>query len=783
MFCVLSYVLWLILVFSEGISYYLQADTFNDRFFGNLDPKNLVTSLHAFPVVMGGGLVVLVLLSGMSGMAFYRLGRRGKSDIVRIPATIKGGVVGALLVLMVAVESAPHRLVNYVANYRNSFVVADSPAAEAVYAQINDQPVSRSRLRAAPGRNVVWIYMESLERIYTDNQIFPGLTPNLNRLRSQGLDFTGMESFPGATYTIAGMFASQCGAPLITSPFSAFDAGSGNNNSEDSFQPDLVCFGDVLHAAGYQQVFMGGAPISFSSKGLFYKLHGYDQALGKNELEADYQGKLPKSGWGLYDSDLFDLAIKQYKALEKAGKPFNLTVITLDTHPPHGRPSANCVPYAESPNSVLQATYCSDSLIARFIKELSNEPKFRDTVVVLMSDHLEMANDADPLYPKSYHRRPLFFVLNAGEGERKTKIYHMDVAPTVLGLMGVRTNASFIAGADRSAVGSSDSALTPDQVTYAVLRKILWSSSSGLTICDDDSLLTWAADNMFRLGGRDLKMQERGSMAVALDSDQALTFFVTAKHASALIAKDADVDKLLAERGDASALLIRPLVSAQKDGLFSIDWVGRNGAKAHIATVPRLLGVSIRSPQCRQLIERVDAEKAEKEFDFSKEFSVSTAPRTPELSSLPAVIEFNSNRDLQPYRTEVNWNPPEPWGSWTLREAAFLGFSLPRAQCQRAELEFTVQPYLTASRPVLNVGLIVNGNRVADWTFDRSQPAVQTIKVPVVTDDADCRVNLRFDYSRPGSTPPPYPVGENQTELQLYFRSLRVNASAESSLH
>ena len=84
-----------------------------------------------------------------------------------------------------------------------------------------------------------------------------------------------------------------------------------------------------------------------------------------------------------------------------------------------------------------------------------------------MSDHLEMRNDAESLYPKDYHRHPLLFFLNAGHGQRLTRIYHMDVAPILLDLMEVRTNATFIAGADRSAVGATDNPLVDDEVTRA----------------------------------------------------------------------------------------------------------------------------------------------------------------------------------------------------------------------------------------------------------------------------------------------------------------------------
>ena len=43
----LAYLAWLFLVLGEGVSYYLQADTFNARFFAHLNPGNLRTGLRA----------------------------------------------------------------------------------------------------------------------------------------------------------------------------------------------------------------------------------------------------------------------------------------------------------------------------------------------------------------------------------------------------------------------------------------------------------------------------------------------------------------------------------------------------------------------------------------------------------------------------------------------------------------------------------------------------------------------------------------------------------------
>jgi hypothetical protein len=772
------YFLWLSLVFSEGVSYYLQADTFNDRFFANLKPDNFTTGVHAFPAMIGGGVLLLLLFALLAIWQLRTLAlRRVLSTTAQPKAPGKAVVIVVLVLVVLLLDSAPHRLAHYFVRYEHSFTFVETPQGKLVYRELNPVPTTRRELVAGPGRNVVILYMESLERMYLDAKVFPGLTPNLDRLREQGLDFSGFETFSGATYTIAGMFSSQCGSPLFSSPFAAFDYAAGNNNDSTTFQPKLVCLGDVLHAAGYKQEYVGGAPSGFSNKGLFYMLHGYDVVLGLQELEKQNGSSLRQEGWGLYDEDLFRLALERYHRLSQAGEPFNLTMITLDTHPPHGRPSPSCPRYAANSNDVLQSVHCTDYLVGKFIDGMAKDPGWKNTVVLVMSDHLAMRNDSEALYPAGYHRQPLLFFLNAGKGERHSRFYHMDIAPTVLSLMGVRSNATFLAGADRSSPKASDNPLVDNDVTDAVIRQALWSKASEFKLCKRNTLIGWTSDNGIQIGGREMNMADQGEPEVALKSSQILTFFADPANASLLLVDHDVMPAVLSRRGNASAFMISPLhAEDSKTDLFAIDAVGRHGATAHLGRLPRLQGLSITSSQCESLVAQLDNAKSGQSLDFTKQFKISTTPRFQPLAPLPVVVNFNEDASIRPYRDEIGWFPASPAGSWTAGDRANLSFSLPSAQCHRANFEFTVHPYLQKSRPNLDVAVMVNNKQVATWHFSSGQADVQTMVVPVVTDDADCHAGLRFEFSRPGAAPPPYPANEDGRPLQMSFQRLRVDA-------
>jgi len=765
-----QYVAWIVLVLCEAVSYSLQDDTFNDRFFAHLDPRNLDTGLHGFPLLIGGGLAVMAVVTLLAAWLLLRLPARALPREKARPVAIRLGIaVGLVLVLLLA-DSTPARLADYFVQYQRSFGFAGTPEGQRVYREIDPDPPSRHSVLASPGRNVVWIYMESLERAYTDPGIFPGLTPNLDRLRANALDFSGFEQFHNTGYTMAGIFASQCGVPFFSSPFAGLDPVNGNNADETNFQRKLACFGDVLHRAGYTQIFLGGAPIGFSNKGLFFHIHGYDEALGQQQLEEQYHNELAHSGWGLYDSDLFRIAVVRYRALANSGRPFNLTLLTLDTHPPHARPSPGCPHYQPDDNAVLQGVHCTDYLVGKFIDDISRDPAWKNTVVVVMSDHLRMVTEGE--IPSAYRRHPLLFVLNAGAtGTRAARIYHMDIAPSILHLLGVSTNARFIAGEDRSVPNELDNQLSIGKVADAVLRDVLWQRVGKFRLCRGDTLLAGLPQARFDMGGIDMGMANRGEQQISLMSNQVLGFVTMDSNATPVVLPRTNLSNLASWRGKASLLLVRPMQDAPEQARFSIDWQGRNGAVAHLADTPRLQGLALRSPECATLLKQADQASSGQLLDFSHRFTVSS-DAFPEIPA-SGRIDFTS-RDVSAYEGMVGWQPAFSWGSFTQGDFAEFGFRMAAAQCRGGVLGMTVRPFLVASRPKLDVDVLVNGRVATTWHFSGDAKARREVSVPIHP-DAGCRVIIRFAYRRPDAAPPPYPVGEDPRALQLVIYDAQLD--------
>jgi len=294
-------------------------------------------------------------------------------------------------------------------------------------------------------KNLVYIYLESIERTYLDEEIFPGLMPNLKAIEARSLSFTNIHQTVASNWTIAGMVNSQCGIPLL------IPGGQGNSMSgAGRFLPKANCVGDVLNDKGYQLHYLGGSNKNFAGKATFYRNHGFQRVEGvwdfsekiqpSKNMPAKFVTKgLYRSAWGLYDDTLFEEVKTRFSELSEQSQPFALFALTLDTHAPNGHVSRYCsdVAYRDGANPMLNAVHCADKLISRLYQFLTEHPNFENTILVIASDHLAMPNSARDLLERG-DRKNLFLVTGRqiATAAIETRAAPLDIAPTILNLLG-----------------------------------------------------------------------------------------------------------------------------------------------------------------------------------------------------------------------------------------------------------------------------------------------------------------------------------------------------------
>jgi phosphoglycerol transferase len=289
-------------------------------------------------------------------------------------------------------------------------------------------------------KSFMYIYTESLERTFFNEARFPGLMPNMKRLEQKALRVEGIRQAPMTGWTIAGMTASQCGIPLST-----YKEGKNTLSVVDRILPGSICLGDILSGAGYHLSYMGGASLGFSYKGGFYQDHHFDEIYGEAELEAYSGRKLPKSKWGVYDDDLYDLAYKKWHEIsENIDKPYGFFMLTLDTHSPlgHQTPACSNLKYADGSNEMLNAVHCADKLLAEFIEKVMSSPKGEGITIFVGSDHLMMQNRVG-LIPEDPARTNNWMVFDKDYEASviRREATTLDVSPTVLKILGFNADS------------------------------------------------------------------------------------------------------------------------------------------------------------------------------------------------------------------------------------------------------------------------------------------------------------------------------------------------------
>lgn len=231
------------------------------------------------------------------------------------------------------------------------------------------------------------------------------------------------------------MAASQCGVPGGVFPFlePIYDTG-------ERFTSGVSCWGDFLAQDNLKLVYMGGADLDFQGKNKFYYDQGFTEVIGKYELLAQTPTLL-MSDWGIFDDALIPKVQDKLEELSDQTEPFGLIMLTLNAHGPTGFMSPSCDSSYPIESDMLQAAHCTDIMLSNFLGKILNNPKYKDLVVVLASDHLAMGNDAglEAEYDDSEILWVAFNTEHNGKTVRRPSTT-LDIAPTFLSLLGYSAN-------------------------------------------------------------------------------------------------------------------------------------------------------------------------------------------------------------------------------------------------------------------------------------------------------------------------------------------------------
>lgn len=292
-------------------------------------------------------------------------------------------------------------------------------------------------------RNLIYIFMESMETTFLSNELGgamkENLIPELYTLAEENTNFSnskgvgGWEKTTSTSWTIASLVAQTSGITITS---------DGNEkNPKYGYIPGAATISDVLSDNGYYQAFMVGSDANFGNRSLYYTQHKTDKIY--DLFTARESGIVPKdyyAWWGMEDKYLYKYAKQELTEIAKKNQPFAFSMLTVDTHHVGGYICSECEnKHGEQYSNVLS---CASRQVNEFVEWIKKQDFYENTTIVIVGDHLTMDNEyIKKTVPDDYTRRVYNCIINPAISTDNTKdrdFTPMDMFPTTLAAMGCK---------------------------------------------------------------------------------------------------------------------------------------------------------------------------------------------------------------------------------------------------------------------------------------------------------------------------------------------------------
>lgn len=329
----------------------------------------------------------------------------------------------------------------------NAYLIANKPENQTFIEDYYVDPANVTITFPEQKRNLLMIYLESTEMTFASEEygggfkenVIPELTEiSLNNENFSGghTQLNGAVSLTGTTWTIGAMFASSSGLPLKIAL-----ADHNDMDTQSQFFGTTVTMGDILEDNGYHNTLLVGSDAVFGGRKLYYTNHGNFEILDLGYMQENH--KLPsddyKVWWGYEDMYLYQFAQEKLTELGSSDQPFNLTMLTVDTHYEDGYVCALCG-QEHGDNQYANVYSCASRQLASFLSWCSEQPWYDNTTIVITGDHPTMDSNFCDEIPEGYQRRVYTAYINAAAVNQMPESYRLystfDTFPTVIAALG-----------------------------------------------------------------------------------------------------------------------------------------------------------------------------------------------------------------------------------------------------------------------------------------------------------------------------------------------------------
>tara|TARA_R110002126_G_scaffold142546_3_gene288413 strand:- start:3604 stop:5460 length:1857 start_codon:yes stop_codon:yes gene_type:complete len=278
---------------------------------------------------------------------------------------------------------ANHAAINFIWNFfntlthktdgKNPYVYFDDETAVNIINKTRNQLLDADidAVLTVDKPNVILILWESLPaKIVGSLGGEPEVTPNLNRLSKEGILFTNFYANGDRT---------DKGIPAILSGY--YPQPVKRIMRMPNKTRSLPMLPKKMAALGYTTSFYYGGDLNFGNMNTYLRNAGIENFVDGSEFDTkDWNSK-----WGAYDDVFMQRFAKDLSTQQK--EPFFKIALTLTSHEPYEIKGEYKFGKDTHDNQFRSAHHYTDQVIGDFIDFSKQQPWYKNTLIVIMSDH------------------------------------------------------------------------------------------------------------------------------------------------------------------------------------------------------------------------------------------------------------------------------------------------------------------------------------------------------------------------------------------------------------
>jgi phosphoglycerol transferase MdoB-like AlkP superfamily enzyme len=327
-------------------------------------------------------------------------------------------------------------------------------------------PSFSSRMPVFKGKpkNLVIILEESLGAQFVSSLGGLPLTPEIDKLNNEGWAFkrlyaTGTRSVRGIEAVITGFTPTPARAVVKL----------------DKSQNNFFSIASLLKNNGYTTQFVYGGESHFDNMKSFFLGNGFTDIVDFKDI-IDLQFV---ASWGACDEDLFNQADIELTALHNNDKPFFSFIFSSSNHDPFEIPDGVVTPIEYTDKQLEEydtkelmrhkAIQYADYALGKFITKAKTRAYWKNTVFLVVADHDARALGSDLVPIKNFHIPGVILNSEKNNYSDERVVSQIDLAPTLLSLMGIENNSPML-GHDLNGANASGRAMMQYAENFAYMQ-------------------------------------------------------------------------------------------------------------------------------------------------------------------------------------------------------------------------------------------------------------------------------------------------------------------------